>query len=318
MDETPLISICIPAFQRVNYLRRLLDSIEIQSFRNFETVISDDSPGAEVQELIRSHPLNPKIRYIKNKETLGSPENWNEGIRHAKAGWIKIMHDDDWFSGPGSLQTFADAIGNKNARFYFSAFTNVRPDGKQEKVQITDFHLNILKKLPESLMAANRIGPPSVTIFKKEDSLYFDRRMQWLVDIDFYIRYLKEFPPAAYIPENLVQIGISTSQVTRRSFGNPQIEIPERFLLGDKLNYSGIRHIPVFDSWWRFLRNLSIRNLDQIKQSGYHGKIPDFINGMMKAQKNIPATLLKRGVFSKIFMLLHYYRSSVIHHPSSE
>jgi len=117
MDETPLISICIPAFQRVNYLRRLLDSIEIQSFRNFETVISDDSPGAEVQELIRSHPLNPKIRYIKNKETLGSPENWNEGIRHAKAGWIKIMHDDDWFSGPGSLQTFADAIGNKNARF---------------------------------------------------------------------------------------------------------------------------------------------------------------------------------------------------------
>jgi len=167
-------------------------------------------------------------------------------------------------------------------------------------------------------MAANRIGPPSVTIFKKEDSLYFDRRMQWLVDIDFYIRYLKEFPPAAYIPENLVQIGISTSQVTRRSFGNPQIEIPERFLLGDKLNYSGIRHIPVFDSWWRFLRNLSIRDLDQIKQSGYHGKIPDFINGMMKAQKKIPATLLKRGVFSKIFMLLHYYRSSVIHYPSSE
>ena len=52
--KTPFISICIPAFQRVDYLR-LLDSIEIQSFRDFETVISDDSPGHEVQELIRNH-----------------------------------------------------------------------------------------------------------------------------------------------------------------------------------------------------------------------------------------------------------------------
>ncbi len=315
MDETPFISICIPAFQRVDYLRRLLDSIEIQSFRDFETVISDDSPGSEVLELIRNHALNPKIRYFKNKETLGSPENWNEGIRQSKAGWIKIMHDDDWFSGPESLQTFADTIRNKNARFYFSVFTNVFPDGKQEKVQISNFQLNRLKKLPESLLAANRIGPPSVVIFKKEDSLYFDRRMQWLVDIDFYIRYLKKYPPAEFIPENLVQIGISASQVTQRSFGNPGIEIPERFLLGEKLNYSAVRHFSVFDSWWRFLRNLSIRDLDQIKRSGYQGKIPAFIPAMMKAQQNIPAALLKTGFILKnvyAFALL-----AVIRHPSS-
>jgi glycosyltransferase involved in cell wall biosynthesis len=318
MDETPFISICIPAFQRITYLRRLLDSIEIQSFRDFETVISDDSPGSEVQELIQNHALKPKIRYFRNKETLGSPENWNEGIRNSRAGWIKIMHDDDWFSGPGSLLAFADAIRSKNARFYFSAYTNVEPDGKSGKIRINNFQLNVLKKLPESLMAANRIGPPSVVIFKKEDSLYFDRRMQWLVDIDFYIRYLKKYPTVEYIPQNLVQIGISASQVTRRSFGNPGIEIPERFLLGEKLNYSAIRHISVFDSWWRFMRNLSIRNLEQIKRSGYHGKIPEFITEMMMAQQKIPVTLLKRGVFSKIFMLLHYYRSSVIRHPLSK
>lgn len=165
-------------------------------------------------------------------------------------------------------------------------------------------------------MAANRIGPPSVVIFKKEDSLYFDRRMQWLVDIDFYIRYLKKYPPAEYIPQNLVQIGISASQVTRRSFGNPEIEIPERFLLGEKLNYSEIRQISVFDSWWRFLRNLSIRDPDQIKQSGYQGKIPEFITAMIKAQQKIPVSLLKTGLFSKIFMFLHYRRSSVIRYPN--
>jgi glycosyltransferase involved in cell wall biosynthesis len=306
MDETPFISICIPAFQRVNYLRRLLDSIEIQSFRDFETVISDDSPGSEVLDLVQNHALKTKIRYFKNKETLGSPENWNEGIRNSRAGWIKIMHDDDWFSDPGSLQKFADTIRNKNARFYFSAYTNVDPDGKTGKVQISDFQLNVLKKVPESLMAANRIGPPSVVIFKKEDSLYFDRRMHWLVDIDFYIRYLKRYPPAVYIPLNLVQIGISASQVTRRSFGNPKIEIPERFLLTEKLHPDSLKVWVVYDSWWRFIRNLRIRDEKEIVDNGYCGPIPGAIGSMIRFQKKIPASLLKIGIFSKLTLLIHY------------
>ena len=106
MGEDPFISICIPAFGRIDYLKRLLDSIYIQTYPHFEVVITDDSPGFEVKELAEQHPLRPKIRYFKNQATLGTPENWNEGIRKAKYDWIKIMHDDDWFSGPSSLRKF--------------------------------------------------------------------------------------------------------------------------------------------------------------------------------------------------------------------
>ncbi len=91
--------------------------------------------------------------------------------------------------------------------------------------------------------------------------------MQWLVDIDFYIRYLKKYPPAGIYSKNLVQIGISESQVTRSSFGNPEIEIPERFMLGEKLEMISTQQFPIFDSWWRFLRNLSIRDIEQIKKA---------------------------------------------------
>ena len=42
MAEPSLISICIPAYKHPDFLKRLLDSISIQSFKNFEVIISDD------------------------------------------------------------------------------------------------------------------------------------------------------------------------------------------------------------------------------------------------------------------------------------
>src|ERR1700731_1904090 len=117
MGEALLVSICIPAYQRKDYLKRLLDSIEMQTFRRFEVVITDDSPGGEVLETVENHPLKPIIRYFKNPRTLGSPENWNEGLRKAKADWIKIMHDADWFTGPDSLGVFVEAAEKGGGMF---------------------------------------------------------------------------------------------------------------------------------------------------------------------------------------------------------
>src|ERR1700712_1682526 len=112
MDNVPLISVCIPAYLRADYLKRLMDSIEIQNFRSFEVIITDDSPGDEVKNMVASHALQPMVKYFKNAKTLGTPQNWNEGFRKATAMWIKPMHDDDWFSGPDSLGMYAKAVQN--------------------------------------------------------------------------------------------------------------------------------------------------------------------------------------------------------------
>lgn len=306
MGESIFISICIPAYQRTGFLIRLLDSVHIQIYQDFEVVITDDSPGSEVQELVEQHALRPKIRYYRNQRTLGTPENWNESLRKAESDWIKIMHDDDWFSSPDSLGLFADAICKGNHAFYFSGYSNVYPDGIIKPVQISGRHLRALQRNPVALMAANRVGPPSAVIFKKDLSILFDNRMRWLVDIDFYIRYLNKHPHTIYINRNLVQIGIGDTQVTRSSFGNRKIEIPERFLLSEKLNPKSLNNLMVFDSWWRFIRNMQIQDENEILENGYDGPVPRAIGSMIRFQKNIPAFLLKNGFFSKLILFVHY------------
>ena len=85
----PLISICIPAYKRVIDLERLLNSIATQTFKNFEVIITDDSPADTVKDFLKNYQHNFTLHYFKNKQALGTPENWNEGFRKANGTWVK-------------------------------------------------------------------------------------------------------------------------------------------------------------------------------------------------------------------------------------
>ena len=106
----PFISICIPAYKHVDFLERLLDSILTQTYTDYEIVITDDSPDNSVAEIVERFKTKAEIRYFKNVQPLGTPENWNEAIRKANGQWIKIMHNDDWFARKDSLQIFYNNI----------------------------------------------------------------------------------------------------------------------------------------------------------------------------------------------------------------
>ena len=55
------ISICIPTFNNLDALARLIDSILYQSFCHYEIIITDDSSNFDIQEYIQSLK-NSKIK----------------------------------------------------------------------------------------------------------------------------------------------------------------------------------------------------------------------------------------------------------------
>ncbi|MBS1918407.1 MAG: glycosyltransferase family 2 protein [Bacteroidetes bacterium] len=303
----PLISICIPAYKRTEFLKRLLDSVAIQTFKNFEVIVTDDSPGNEVENLCNFYKKNFSISYYRNTQQLGTPENWNESIRKAKGDWIKLMHDDDWFSAKNSLQYFVDAINNNPASsFFFSAYRNIYLDeNKEEPVFINSFRYKMIRKNPVTLFAKNVIGPPSVVIHKNDKQIYYDKNFKWLVDIEFYMRYIKAAKPV-YINKELVNVGLGSLQVTKQVFRVKKVEIPESFYLLDKIGAAQLSNIFVYDGYWRFLRNLSVRSLRDISENGYSGEPPLVIKKIIAFQNRLPLWCLKTGPLSKFFMLVSF------------
>lgn len=306
MKDPVLISVCIPAYKNTTFLKRLLDSISIQTFRDFEVIITDDSPDDTVHDFIAQYESDIPIKYFRNPVALGTPENWNEAIRQAKGKWIKIMHDDDWFSDAGSLSIFADSINKSSCDFIYSAYTNVFINTGVEKIVYpSKFRQRKMKKEPYTLFAKNIIGPPSVTIHKNYRSLNYDNKTKWVVDIDFYIRMMAK-THVAYIDRPLINVGMSEQQVTMDCVNNRKVQVPENFYLLGKVGYSKLKNLMIYDAWWRLIRNLEITDLNHIRDAGYSGFIPSPIQAMVTTQKNIPRKLLTIGLYSKICMFVHY------------
>ena len=305
----PFISICIPAYKRAEYLRRLLESIVIQSYKDFEVIITDDSSDDSVSSLIQNYAGYFKIIYQKNSKPLGSPENWNESVRLASGKWIKIMHDDDWFTDANSIQCFAGAtISNPGSSFIFSAFNEMNLDTKQKKsFAITAIQRKLLKSSPLNLFKKNYIGHPSTTLILKSKDLYFDKCLRWVVDFEFYIRYLsKSNNHFANISKPLINIGINEFQITKEAFRNPEIEISEAIYLYYKLPSNCIRNIFVYDYYWRLMRNLSIKSNSELEKYADSQPVPQFLKSIVKLQSKIPDEVIRKGLFSKIFMGTHY------------
>ena len=303
----PFISICIPTYKRIQYLKRLLDSIAIQNFKDFEVIITDDSPSGDVNDLCDQYKNKIQINYYKNPAPLGTPENWNESIRHAKGEWIKLMHDDDWFANEDSLSVFANAAKqNSSFSFYYSAYTNVfEDDRKSTAVYLNSFRKRKFEQNPVTLFSRNVIGPPSVTLVKNDKLIWYDNKIKWVVDIDFYIRYLKK-NPSFYIDEPLINVGINKEQVTQSTFRVANIELPENFYLLSKIGVKSLKNILVYDGWWRLIRNLRVTSLGKISESGYREEVPGIIESMISWQSKIPSKILRVGFFSKFIMFVHY------------
>lgn len=302
----PLISICIPAYKRVEYLSRLLNSIVSQKFADFEVVVTDDSPDQQVEKLCRSFESTLPITYFRNDQQLGTPGNWNESIRRARGQWIKLMHDDDWFVDDSSLGKLAEATIDHSGSFIVCPYINVFLEtGKEETVYPGDWRIGTVARYPQVLMAKNCIGPPSVTLHRNDGRFIYDTHTKWVVDIDFYIRRLQT-EKLHVVKDPLVKVGISQEQVTFSCVRHADVEIPENFYLFSKYDWRFLNHLLVYDFCWRLLRNFNIGTVEQIRAAGYKEDLPVVVHHIIGFQRRVPSFFLKRGVISKGLMFLHF------------
>lgn len=304
MDSRPFISICIPAYKNEDFLERLLNSISIQTFKDFEVVVSDDSPNDSLQNLINTYSSIFKIRYSRNDSPLGSPANWNNAIQLAGGDWIKIMHDDDWFANEQSLSEFAEIAYASDCDFIFSGFVNVDLNNGAKSVNVLNsFQKWMLRRNPLYLFRKNYIGHPSTTLIRNDSEIWFDEKIKWVVDFEFYIRKLYEYKKFCAIQKPLINIGLSKEQITKTAFRNKTIEIPENLYLLRKSESKILEYIFVYDYYWRLIRNLAIRKANDIEVNNIEQtEVPAPLIDMVRIQSFFPLFVLKIGVVSKILM----------------
>ncbi len=309
MSEHPVkISVCIPAYKNPEFLLRGLASLAKQQCSNWEVLVTDDSPDDSVYQVVQQFTEQLPLQYFRNSPAKGMPANWNECYGKARGEYIKILHDDDWLAHPQALQKMAAALdAQPDCDLVFSAYSNHYLDsGKIEDVYCSPFYRNLLKQSPVNLFQRNFIGPPSVIMHRNKPAYRYDLKTRWVVDVDFYMQVLKANPAFIYLDEVLVNVGISGEQITRDCFRVREVEIPENFYLLRKIGVKALNSVYVYDFFWRMLRNLEIRSVKDLRQSGLEGEIPAPVLQMLSLQQRFSLRVLKIGVISKLLMTLCY------------
>lgn len=92
------ISVIIPTYNVEKYIDQCLDSLQLQTFDNFEVLCVDDGSDDQTRERIREYgKVDSRIRLIEMPHCGLAGVMRNEGIRQAKGDYCLFLDGDDFF-----------------------------------------------------------------------------------------------------------------------------------------------------------------------------------------------------------------------------
>jgi len=102
----PFISFCFTTYKRPDILIETVKSILLQSFSDFEIIISDndeEQSGRKITEVLK----DPRIKYFPNETNLGMKKSFNKSLERSSGEYIVMIADDDPVY-PGMLETLVN------------------------------------------------------------------------------------------------------------------------------------------------------------------------------------------------------------------
>lgn len=276
-EASPLISICIPTYNQTDLLRKTFESIAIQSFKNFEVVVTDDSDETGVKELAGEYADKFKLVYCHNKSSLGSPANWNLGLNLASGKYIKMMHHDDWFASADSLAVFADAAVKEPDAVLFFCESQVlnHADNSTSYNKPAKNLIAQLQRDPAVLFNHNFIGAPSAVMFRN-DGQRFDEHLKYLVDVEFYIRLLRKTLRFVYISKPLiVNTSNNPDQVTASSM-NRETQLGEYSYLYNVVYRGKLPSLSLSRFFIYLFKHYRLHSLSEITGFGFSPPKPEW------------------------------------------
>lgn len=91
-------SVIVPIYNVEKYLRKCIDSILKQTYRNFELILVDDGSPDECPNICDEYAKNDKRIKVIHKENEGLVAARNTGIKEAVGDYICYVDGDDWIS----------------------------------------------------------------------------------------------------------------------------------------------------------------------------------------------------------------------------
>ncbi len=190
MQKHPFFSIIVATYNQANLLKVCIESIERQSYDNWEAIIVNNHSSDNTTEVVNSFKDSRLKEVLVHNDGVLSVSR-NVGITESKGEWICMLDSDDiWY--PDKLEELHDAIISNPIIdvFCHNLIMKNMVTGKEDLMTGRDFEDDVYKEL---ILHRNFMGQTSISYkhsFLSEHSLFFNesRDVVTVEDYDFSLR----------------------------------------------------------------------------------------------------------------------------------
>ena len=96
----PTLSICIPTYNRAEFLGECLESLALLDagyWEDVEVIVSDNASTDNTREVVDRFRRTLPLRYFRNERNIGAEPNYFAAASYALAEYVWIFGDDDVF-----------------------------------------------------------------------------------------------------------------------------------------------------------------------------------------------------------------------------
>jgi len=137
---TRTLSVCIPTFNRRELLEKTLESLNNQTFQDYEIIVCDDCSTDGTWEFLRSLKW-PNLKVLRNEHNLHLPGNMTRLFKEVSSKYVGMQHDHDLYS-PVFIERMIDLMEqHPSAGFGCCAYHLLDDDGCIGDPDLYEFQL---------------------------------------------------------------------------------------------------------------------------------------------------------------------------------
>ena len=213
-----MVSVVIPAFNRANVIKRSVNSVLSQTFKDLEVIVVDDCSDDGLEDVVKSID-DQRVRYIRLPARSGACVARNKGAEEAKGEYIAFQDsDDEWLKQKLEMQM--DALETNGADICFCRLRR-HYIGNDPKVILWPESISAESCFMDHETLRRKSYVSTQTIIAKRyvfDEIVFDPAVKKSQDYDLMIRASEKFS-VYYVAEPLVEQYLQPDSISLSGYG---------------------------------------------------------------------------------------------------
>ena len=226
------ISVVIPSYNKVKYVRQTLDSIFLQKYPNLEVIIQDGGSTDGTLKIIKEFAKKyPRIIKWESKGDKGQLDAINKGFGEAGGDILTFINADDVYEKE-AFDSVAEAYSKNQSALWFVGRGVVMDEKGKEIARAITLYKNLLLLINKYclLLITNYLMQPSVFIARGAYEEYgpFNGTKNFITEYDLWLK-LGIIQMPVIINKNLSVFRIESSTKTKRMY-NEILKEDERLI----------------------------------------------------------------------------------------